>query len=440
MPEEPIFLEDPIQWMYREWRRSIEGTPTDRILDLIEGGARTVEGFIQGVREAGESVQRDLQAWVTDPGRKLEELQQIPGLVVAGWGAMLKPVADGLASARTLLEQVLAGIRADPTLTLSVDPQNLADLHAAASALGRVVEACQRLHRTALGLAEGAGLAFDEDAEAVRNAWAGLMMAGAEGPAQTLAKVFHEASRFMVDVLARNGQSGNPVAYYPPIRIPPAFSKPRVPLMIVAVAELPGRLGAMEKSREELAEAVGGLRLALSRLETWEGYARLGFRDGVEQAYAVLERFAGPVMMGILNEARPLPSMAQEMASTISRIAPVDTSVLRLYSPPHNSIVDVSWMYLEHIQSVSDRLASQLGRSANHLLVVWSMRDGATAADEMRSWGQRAREVVGGTAQRILPLLRALLNQWNDFKIQAKKALLHHPQEMIRQLRVGAPG
>jgi hypothetical protein len=339
MPEEPIFPEDPIQWMYREWRKSIEGTPTDQVLDLIEGGARTVEGFIQGVREAGEGVQRDLQAWATDPGRKLEELRQVPGLVVAGWGAMLKPVADGLASARTLLEQVLAGIRTDPTLTLSVDPQNLADLHAAASALERVVEASQRLHRAALGLAEGAGLASDE----VWNAWAGLMMAGAEGPAQTLARVFHEASRFMVDVLARNGQSGNPVAYYPPIRIPPAFSKPRVPLIVVAVAELPGRLGAMEKAREELAEAVGGLRLALSRLETWEGYARLGFRDGVDQAYAVLERFVGPVMMGILNEARPLPSMAQEMASTISRIAPVDTSVLRLYSPPHGSIVDASW-------------------------------------------------------------------------------------------------
>jgi len=439
MPEEPIFLEDPIQWMYREWRRSIEGTPTDRILDLIEGGARTAEGFIRGVREAGESLQRDLQTWVTDPGRKLEELRQIPELVVAGWGAMLRPVADGLASARTLLERVLAGIRADPTLTLSVDPQNLADLHAAASALERVVEASQRLHRAALRLAEGAGLAFDEDAEAAWNAWAGLMMAGAEGPAQTLAKLFHEASRFMVDVLARNGQSGNPVSYEPPIRIPP-LPQSTGPLRIIAVAELPGRLGALEKAREGLAEAVGGLRLVLSRLETWEGYARLGFRDGVEQAYAVLERFAGPVMMGILNEARALPSMAQEMASTISRIAPVDTSVLRLYSPPHGSMVDASWIYLEHIQSVSDRLASQLGQIANQLLVVWSMRDGAAAADEMRGWGRRAREVVGGTAQRILPLLRALLNQWNSFKSQAKKALLHHPQEMIRQLRVGAPG
>jgi len=427
MPEEPIFPEDPIQWMYREWRKSIEGTPTDRALDLIEGGARTVEGFIRGVREAGEGVQRDLQTWATDPGRKLAELQQVPGLVAAGWGAMLKPVADGLASARTLLEQVLAGIRTDPTLTLSVDPQNLADLHAAASALERVVEASQRLHRAALGLAEGAGLTSDE----VWNAWAGLMMAGAEGPAQTLARVFHEASRFMVDVLARNGQGGNPVAYYPPIRIPPAFSKPRVPLIVVAVAELPGRLGALEKAREELAEAVGGLRLALSRLEAWEGYARLGFRDGVEQAYAVLERFAGPVMMGILNEARALPSMAQEMAATISRIAPVDTSVLRL----HPSRLQEAEAYLRHIRAASEELAGRLAGSAGALRAAWAMRDGAAAADEMEGWGRRAREVVGGTAQRILSLLPALRDQAERYEAQARKALEQRPREMIAQLR-----
>ena len=427
MPEEPIFPEDPIQWMYREWRRSIEGTPTDRILDLIEGGARTAEGFIRGVREAGESLQRDLQTWVADPGRKLEELRQIPELVVAGWGAMLRPVADGLASARTLLERVLAGIRADPTLTLSVDPQNLADLHAAASSLERVVESSQRLHRAALGLAEGAGLASDE----VWNAWAGLMMAGAEGPAQTLAKLFHEASRFMVDVLARNGQSGNPVAYHPPIRIPPAFSKPRVPLMIIAVAELPGRLGALEKAREELAEAVGGLRLVLSRLEAWEGYARLGFRDGVEQACAVLERFAGPVMMGILNEARALPSMAQEMASTISRIAPVDTSVLRL----NPAFLQAAEDYLQHIRAASEELASRLAGSAGALRAAWAMRDGAAAADEMEGWGRRAREVVGGTAQRILPLLPALRDQAGRYEAQARKALEQRPREMISQLR-----
>jgi|GEM_PF-3292535 hypothetical protein len=427
MPEEPIFPEDPIQWMYREWRKSIEGTPTDRALDLIEGGARTVEGFIQGVREAGESMQRDLQAWATDPGRKLEELQQIPGLVVAGWGAMLKPVADGLASARTLLERVLAGIRTDPTLTLSVDPQNLADLHAAASALERVVEASQRLHPAALGLAEGAGLVSDE----VWNAWAGLMLAGAIGPAQTLARVFHEASRFMVDVLARNGQSGNPVAYYPPIQIPPTFSKPRVPLMIIAVAELPGRLGSLEKAREELAEAVGGLRLALSRLEAWEGYARLGFRDGVEQACAVLERFAGPVMMGILNEARPLPSMAQEMASIVSRIAPVDVSALRL----HPSRFQEAEAYLRHIRAASEELAGRLAGSAGALRAAWAMRDGAAAADEMEGWGRRAREVVGGTAQRILALLPALRDQAERYEVQARKALEQRPREMISQLR-----
>jgi hypothetical protein len=426
MPEEPIFPEDPIQWMYQEWRKSIEGTPTDRALDLIEGGARTVEGFIQGVREAGEGLLRDLQAWATDPGRKLEELQQVPGLVVAGWGAMLKPVADGLASARTLLEQVLAGIRADPTLTLSVDPQNLADLHAAASALKGVAEASDRLYGAALGLAEGAGLASNE----VWNAWAGLMVAGANGPVQTLAKLFHEASRFMVDVLARNGQSGSPVAYYPSIWIPHLPQSTR-PMLVIAVAELPGRLGSLEKAREELAEAVGRLRLALSRLETWEGYARLGFRDGVEQAYAVLERFAGPVMTGILNEARPLPSMAREMASTISRIAPADVSVLRL----HPSRFQEAEAYLQHIRAASEELAGSLARSAGSLRAAWAMRDGAAAADEMEGWGRRAREVVGGTAQRILALLPALRDQAERYEAQARKALEQRPREMISQLR-----
>jgi hypothetical protein len=202
-------------------------------------------------------------------------------------------------------------------------------------------------------------------------------------------------------------------------------------MLVIAAAELPGRLGGLEKAREELAEAVGGLRLALSRLETWEGYARLGFRDGVEQAYAVLERFVGPVMMGILNEARPLPSMAQEMASTISRIAPVDVSVLRL----HPSRFQEAEAYLQHIRAASEDLAGSLTRSAGALRAAWAMRDGAAAADEMEGWGRRAREVVGGMAQRILPLLPALRDQAERYEAQARKALEQRPREMISQLR-----
>ena len=429
MPEEPVFPEDPIQWMYEEWRKSIEGTPTDRVLDLIEGGARTAEGFIRGVQEAGEGLARELQVWVTDPGRKLEQLPQLPGLMVEGWGAMLRPVATGLASVRSLLEQVMAAIRLDPTLTLTVDPENLVDLHAAASALNRVVEASHRLREAALGLAEGAGL---RSGSGVEEAWAGLLMAGVEGPSQALARVFREASRFMIEVLARNGQGGSPVNYWPPIRIP-VLPKPSSPLIIIAVEELPGRLGALEKARTELAEAMGGLRLALARLETWEGYARLGFRDGVEQAFAPMQRFVGPVMMGILDEARPLPTMAREMAAQVSRIAPVDVSVLRV----NFSYFHEAEEYLRYIYSVSEDLAGQLTGSAGALRAAWAMRDGGTAADELESWGRRARVVVGGTAQRVMPLLLALRDQVKNYWTQTLQALVHRPREMIASLRGG---
>jgi uncharacterized protein YukE len=97
----------------------------------------------------------------------------------------------------------------------------------------------------------------------------------------------------MAGVLARNGHPAepSPPPALPAFALPQPAASPDADLLEIRPEELRAAVGRMEQALREAEAALAGLQEALSLLETWEGYARLGFRDGVEAGRRALVDF-----------------------------------------------------------------------------------------------------------------------------------------------------
>jgi hypothetical protein len=211
-----------------------------------------------------------------------------------GWEKWIREAHEAQDRLLREIRARLAGLLGNPALALSVAPRNLEDLRAASAALedlGRHLEAfgaeAMAAFRAALGDGRLAARGFGMDPAA---AWSRWLKGRAGGALESLAAIFQVAGRFMAGVLARNGHPAEP----PPSPALPAFALPQPSaspdgdLLEIRPEELRAAVGRMGQALREAEAALARLQEALSRLETWEGYAPPGLpgRGGGRKAGA----------------------------------------------------------------------------------------------------------------------------------------------------------
>jgi uncharacterized protein YukE len=202
----------------------------------------------------------------------------------------------------------------------------------------------------------------------------------------------------MAGVLARNGHPAEP----PPSPALPAFALPQpaaspdADLLEIRPEELRAAVGRMERAFREAEAALARLQEALSRLETWEGYARLGFRDGVEAGKRALLVFLSEASR-ILARIRLLPSEADRVAMALSAIAPIPRGAIRL----RRSHLADAFNLMEAIRQNALDLAGALARHAAALREAWGDAAGAEAAVGLENAAALARAAVAQEAEAL---------------------------------------
>jgi hypothetical protein len=320
-----------------------------------------------------------------------------------GWEKWIREAHEARDRLLREIRARLAGLLGDPTLALSVAPQNLEDLRAASAALehlGRHLEVfgaeAMAAFRAALGDGWLAARGFGMDPAA---AWSRWLKSRAGGPLESLAAIFREAGRFMAGVLARNGHHVEP----PPSPALPAFALPQpaaspdADLLEIRPEELRAAVGRMEQALREAEAALARLQEALSRLETWKGYARLGFRDGVEAGRQALVAFLLSEASSVMARIRFLPSEAGRVAMALSAISPIPRGAIRLRS---SHLAD-AFNLMEAIRQNALDLAGALTRYAAALREAWRDADGAEAAVGLENAAALARAAVAQEAEAL---------------------------------------
>jgi uncharacterized protein YukE len=319
-----------------------------------------------------------------------------------GWEKWIREAQEAQDRLLREIRARLAGLLGDPTLALSVAPQNLEDLRAASAALehlGQRLEVfgaeAMAAFRAALGDGWLAARGFGMDPAA---AWSRWLKGRAGEPLESLAAIFQVAGRFMAGVLARNGHPAEP----PPSPALPAFALPQPAaspdgdLLEIRPEELRAAVGRMGQALREAEAALAGLQEALSRLETWEGYARLGFRDGVEAGRQALVAFLSEASR-VMARIRLLPSEADRVAMALSAISPIPRGAIRLRS---SHLAD-AFNLMEAIRQNALDLAGALTRHAAALREAWGDAAGAEAAVGLENAAALARAAVAQEAEAL---------------------------------------
>jgi len=319
-----------------------------------------------------------------------------------GWEKWIREAHEAQDRLLREIRARLAGLLGDPTLALSVAPQNLEDLRAASAALehlGQRLEVfgaeAMAAFRAALGDGWLAARGFGMDPA---SAWSRWLKGRAGEPLESLAAIFQEAGRFMASVLARNGHPAEP----PPSPALPAFALPQLAaspdgdLLEIRREELHAAVGRMEQALREAEAALACLQEALSRLETWEGYARLGFRDGVEAGRQALVVFLSEAFR-VMARIRFLPSEADRVAMALSAISPIPRGAIRLR---WRHLADAFNLMGAIRQNALD-LAEALTRHAAALREAWGDAAGAEAAVGLENAAALARAAVAQEAETL---------------------------------------
>jgi uncharacterized protein YukE len=317
-----------------------------------------------------------------------------------GWEKWIREAQEAQDRLLREIRARLAGLLGNPTLALSVAPQNLEDLRAASAALERLGQRLEAFGTEAMAafraaLGDGRLAAHGMDPAA---AWSRWLKGRAGGPLESLAAIFQVAGRFMAGVLARNGHPAEP----PPSPALPAFALPQPAaspdgdLLEIRPEELRAAVGRMDLAIREAQNALAGLQEALSLLETWEGYARLGFRDGVEAGRRALADFLSEASR-VMDRIRLLPSEADRVATALSAISPIPRGAIRL----RLSHLADAFNLMEAIRQNALDLAGALTRHAAALREAWGGAAGAEVAVGLEHAAALARAAVAQEAEAL---------------------------------------